>query len=92
MTPEITHDSAARRFETSVEDVRCVLDYQLAGSHMTITHTSVPASVGGRGIASALTRTAMDAARDNGWKVTPACTYAAAWLKRHPHYSDLSAG
>jgi predicted GNAT family acetyltransferase len=49
----------------------------------------VPAEVGGRGIASALVRAAMDAARAEGWKVVPACSYAAAWMQKHPEYRDL---
>ena len=67
----------------------CELDYTLADHVMTITHTGVPAEVGGRGIASALVQAAMDAARAERWKVVPACSYASAWIKRHPEYQDL---
>jgi predicted GNAT family acetyltransferase len=45
--------------------------------------------VGGRGIASALVQAAMEVARAEGWKVVPACSYAAAWMRRHPEYRDL---
>jgi predicted GNAT family acetyltransferase len=45
--------------------------------------------VGGRGIASALVQAAMDAARAEGWKVVPACSYASVWITRHPEYQDL---
>ncbi|MGB3268694.1 MAG: GNAT family N-acetyltransferase [Rhodanobacter sp.] len=85
----IRHDRAARRFHTEVDGVTCVLDYGLASAVMTITHTEVPAEVGGRGIASALVRAALDAARAEGWKVVPACSYAAAWMHKHPEYRDL---
>jgi predicted GNAT family acetyltransferase len=33
----------------------------------------------------------MDTARSEGWKVVPACSYAAAWMQRHPDYADLLA-
>jgi hypothetical protein len=56
---------------------------------MTITHTGVPAEVGGRGIASALVQAALETARGEGWKVLPACSYAVAWMQRHPAYADL---
>ena len=91
MSLDITHDSEAHRFTTLVEGKQCVLDYRLAGQQMTISHTGVPADVGGRGIASALTREAVETARAKSWKVTPACSYAAAWLKRHREYDDLLA-
>ncbi|MEI7036279.1 GNAT family N-acetyltransferase [Fulvimonas yonginensis] len=88
---EIRHDPRAQRFETRVEGQLCELDYRLAGSVMTITHTGVPSAVEGRGIASALTQAAMETARASGWKVVPACAYAAAWLRRHPEFADLQA-
>jgi uncharacterized protein len=91
----IQHDRRAHRFETHVEGARCELDYTLtpgAGSDiMTITHTGVPAEVGGRGIAAALVEAALNAAREEGWKVVPACSYAAVWMQRHPAYRDLLA-
>jgi uncharacterized protein len=91
----IQHDRRAQRFETRVEDARCELDYTLtpgAGPDiMTITHTGVPAEVGGRGIAAALVEAALNAAREEGWKVVPACSYAAVWMQRHPAYRDLLA-
>lgn len=91
MHPDIRHERAAGRFETRVEGALCVLDYRLADGLMTITHTGVPPQVEGRGIASALTQAAMETARAEGWKVVPACSYAAAWLRRHPEFADLRA-
>ena len=91
MSYAIEHDRVAHRFQTEVDRVPCVLDYLLAAGVMTITHTGVPAEVGGRGIAAALTRSALDTARSEGWKVVPACSYAAAWMQRHPDYADLLA-
>jgi uncharacterized protein len=91
MSFDIRHDSASRRFETVVDGQHCELDYRLAGKVMTITHTGVPVAVEGRGIASALTQAAMDTARAEGWSVVPACSYAAAWLRRHPEFADLRA-
>jgi len=91
MSFDIRHDPAAQRFETFVDGQRCELDYRLAGKVMTITHTGVPAPVEGRGIASALTQAAMQAARSEGWKVTPACSYAVSWMARHPESADLRA-
>jgi hypothetical protein len=89
MTPAIRHDRSAHRFETTVDGSHCELDYVLTAGVMTITHTGVPDAVGGRGIASALVEAALETAREEGWKVVPACSYAAAWMRRHPDYDDL---
>ncbi|MEO8810224.1 MAG: GNAT family N-acetyltransferase [Rhodanobacter sp.] len=91
MSPVIEHNRDAQRFEARVEDLLCELDYSLSDKLMTITHTGVPSEVGGHGVASALTQAAMDAARAEGWKVVPACSYARAWMTRHPQYDDLRA-
>lgn len=91
MSLAIQHDRAAHRFEVSVDGAHCVLEYELADGVMTITHTGVPTQVGGRGIASALMAAAMAAARAEHWKVVPACSYAAAWVQRHPDSRDLLA-
>ena len=96
MSYDIQHQPNERRFATSVDMELCVLDYTLSpsasGEVMTITHTEVPPPVEGRGIASALVKVALDHARAQGWKVRPACSYANAWMRRHPDYEDLRAG
>ncbi len=91
----IDHDSNAHRFSTEVEGHRAFLEYTLTDTVMTITHTKVPQPIGGRGIAAELMRSALSAARAAGWSVNPACSYAAAYMHRHPdayerqHEEDL---
>ena len=58
---------------------------------MTITHTIVPAAIGGRGIAGQLVQAALDHARSAGLKVAPECSYADDWMRTHPEYEDLRA-
>ena len=87
----VHHDASRHRFETSVDGHGCELDYRLAGDVMTITHTGVPSAVGGRGIAAEMTRVALETARSNGWRVIPACSYAAAYMRRHPEFESLRA-
>jgi predicted GNAT family acetyltransferase len=89
--PAIRHDTAGHRFSTIVDGHDCVIDYRLAGSVMTITHTGVPEQVGGRGIAAQLMAAALDAARAAGWTVVPACSYALHFMAKHPEYADLRA-
>ena len=94
---QIEHDRAAHQFSTVVDGERAVLDYGLDGNTMTITHTGVPQPIAGRGIAAELVRRALAAARSQGWKVVPACSYAADYMAKHPeecadfrqHESDL---
>ena len=91
MDYDIRLNSDASRFETTVDDQLCVLDYRLDGEVITMTRVLVPPPVEGRGIAGALTRHALDHSREQGWQVIPRCPYVAAWIKRHPDYADLVA-
>ena len=84
----IDHDTNAHRFITEVDGQRAVLEYVLADAVMTITHTRVPAAIGGRGIAAELMRAALNAARAAGWTVNPVCSYAAAYMRRHPDAAE----
>jgi predicted GNAT family acetyltransferase len=79
----VEHNPTTRRFSTEVDGLTAVLDYQLADGVMTITHTGVPAAIGGRGIAAELMRAALKIARAADWTVDPACSYAAAYMRRH---------
>ena len=85
------HDALGGEFHAQHDGVRAVLEYELAERVMSINHTRVPEAIGGRGIAAALTRAALDHARSAGWRVRPLCSYAAAYLRRHPEDADLLA-
>ena len=91
MTLPIDHETDKCRFSTTVDSHLCVLEYELTGKVMTITHTRVPQAVGGKGIAADLTRTALDTARQQQWRVIPQCSYAAVYIKRHPEYAELTS-
>jgi predicted GNAT family acetyltransferase len=87
--PTVVHIPERSRFEAIVEGQVSELDYSLDGKVMTILHTGVPSALGGRGIAAELTRVAFATARSQGWKIIPACSYAAAYMQRHPEEADL---
>jgi predicted GNAT family acetyltransferase len=90
MDVSVEHDQESRRFHAEVEGHRAVVTYRLDDGRMTILHTGVPQAIEGRGIAGALTRAALDAARREGWRVDPQCAYAAAFVRRHgKSYADL---
>ncbi|KMM73986.1 acetyltransferase [Xanthomonas sp. NCPPB 1128] len=87
----IAHDPQQRRFTLEVDGHRAELDYVLEQGRMVITHTGVPAPIGGRGLAAQLVTAALEHAQAQGWKVVPACSYAAVFVQRHPQYAALLA-
>ena len=91
MTFAIEHLIERGRFQVVVEGATCVADYQLQGGVMLITHTEVPPRLQGRGIAAALVQAALAHAREHGLKVSPLCSYARAYMQRHPDTQELLA-
>jgi predicted GNAT family acetyltransferase len=84
----ISHDQNATRFSTEVEGQLAELDYTVAGNVMTITHTRVPQPIAGRGVAADLMRAALKFAADQEWSINPACSYAAAYMRKHGQSAD----
>ncbi|MEP6883381.1 MAG: GNAT family N-acetyltransferase [Gammaproteobacteria bacterium] len=80
----INHDTTTNRFTTTVEGHLAVLDYTRSGDVMSITHTNVPPAIEGRGIAAELMSAALSFAQSEGWQVNPTCSYAVAYLRKHP--------
>ena len=89
MVITVVDNTAARRFETTVNGLLCVLEYRIDGRTLVLRHTEVPDALSGHGIAAALAKFAMDSARERGMDVVPICAYVTAWIRRHPEYADL---
>lgn len=54
-------------------------------------HTIVPPEIGGRGVAARLVEAMIADAREQGFRIKPACSYVAAAFGRHPEWADLRA-
>jgi uncharacterized protein len=86
---EVKNNTRAGRFEVQIDGNLAVLDYQLDGQVMTITHTEVPEALGGRGIAGQMAQTALDFAKANQYSVLPLCSFINTYIRRHPEYQNL---
>jgi predicted GNAT family acetyltransferase len=77
------------RFELERDGLVAYLEYNLAGKVLQLIHTEVPEALRGKGMASALAESALEWAREHEVKVDVICPTVAAYLKKHPEYSDL---
>jgi predicted GNAT family acetyltransferase len=78
------------RFEVRLgERVVGLASYHVENGVMTLPHTEVDPSVGGRGIGSALVAGVLDAARERGVHVLPYCSFIRHYIQQHPDYADL---
>ena len=80
----------AHRYEARAgDDLAGTAAYVRTPEVIAFIHTEVGDSYEGRGIGSALARTALDDARAQGLQVLAICPFIAGWLARHPEYDDL---
>jgi predicted GNAT family acetyltransferase len=83
---EIKHQPEARRVWTDIDGYTAYVEYELDQDSLNILHTIVPPPLEGQGIASQLVKFTYDHALQQGLKIKATCSYAVAWLKRHPEY------
>jgi len=91
-TLSVRHNRARKRFETESEGLTAFLEYSERDGVWILTHTFVSKALRGRGIAGILTQSAIEIAERENRKVDPQCSYAAAYLQKHPEYGHLRAG
>lgn len=88
--PTIVDAPERSRFEISADGTPAgFAAYRLRGEVITFTHTEIDDAFEGRGLGGRLVRAALDAARDRGLAVHPACPFVRAWIGKHPDYRDL---
>lgn len=80
---------AEHRFELEADGDTAIAAYEIAGDTITFTHTVVPPALEGKGVGSQLVAYALAQARERNLKVIPACSFVAAYVKRHPDLADL---
>ena len=65
------------------------LTWKLRGTARVADHTLLPPEIGGRGVAGKLVEALIADAREQGFRIVPACSYVAAAFARHPEWADL---
>ncbi|MGC9451152.1 MAG: GNAT family N-acetyltransferase [Oceanipulchritudo sp.] len=66
-----------------------ILSYTIEGDRHLFDHTEVPPELRGQGVAAELATAALEHARENGWRVVPACSYIEVFIRRNREYADL---
>lgn len=88
--------TAAHRFEQGFFDAEGELhavfaDYAVQGDARVILHVEADPALRGSGAAGRFMQAMAEHARAEKLKLVPRCSYAVAWLKRHPEFDDIVA-
>lgn len=87
---KVVHNPDASRFETTIDGKLSKLDYLQNGRNFVITHVGVHPALRGQGVAGKIVEVGIEYARKNSFRVVPMCSYAAAYIRRHPEYAELT--
>jgi predicted GNAT family acetyltransferase len=90
--PAIVDNAAERRYEARLDgELAGWVDYGRVQNRLVALHTEVLPAFEGRGVASALVRHVLAAAREAGNTITPRCPFFARHFERHPEDRDVLA-
>jgi predicted GNAT family acetyltransferase len=87
---EVTQNEAEHRFETWIDGYLSKLDYIQDGKNFVITHVGVSPELRGQGIAGKIVQVGLEYAKKESLRVVPMCSYAAAYIRKHPEYAELT--
>lgn len=86
MKYNVVHKKEDNIFEVDINGISNILRYEMEGKRMVFFTTFVDESLEGNGIASKLTKTALEYAIANGFTIVPMCSFTQAYIKRHKEY------
>lgn len=86
---QVVKNDEAGQFEVRLGDETAFAEFRMVQGGMILPHTVVPEAFEGKGVASALARTALGYAREHGLKVIPTCTFMAGYIRKHPEWHDI---
>lgn len=91
---EVVDNPEQDRYEARIDGALAGFsEYQLTPKLVVFTHTEVLPEFEGQGVASALTKFALDDIRNQGVReVLPVCPFVKRWIGRHRDYVPLVFG
>ena len=81
---ELVDNVARGRLEMAVEGQVVFADYRRQGDTLFIDHVEAPVPLRGTGAAGRFMTELTRFAREEGVRLAPICSYAVAWIARHP--------
>jgi predicted GNAT family acetyltransferase len=91
MSQGVSDNISRSRFELVEQGQVAFADYVLRDGVLVIPHVEAPVPLRGTGAAGRLMTGVLELIRERGLKVVPVCSYAAAFIRRHPEHQDLLA-
>jgi uncharacterized protein len=85
----VVDNAERRRFELEEAGELAFANYRREGGKLVIPYVEAAPALRGTGAAGRLMEGVLAAARAEGLRVVPICSYAAAYIRRHREHHDL---
>ncbi|UQU67112.1 N-acetyltransferase [Couchioplanes caeruleus] len=90
MDVTVQDNPGRNRFELLLDgEVGGFADYRRRDGAVVVVHSEVDPAHRGQGLGAELARGTLDAFRERGEKVVPACAFFARYVADHPEYGDI---
>ena len=85
----VKDNTSRARFELEEKGLIAFAEYHRAGRNVVIPHVEAPPALRGTGTAARLMAGIVDLARSESFKITPTCSFAKLWFRRHKDAADV---
>ena len=85
----VIDNTALSRFELEEDGLVAFANYRRSAGYVTIPHVEAAPALRGKGTAGRLMNGVVEIARAHGFKISPTCTYAVLWFRRHKDSADV---
>lgn len=89
MSTPVVDNPERSQYELAVDGQIVFARYRRKDNVVSILHVEAPVALRGSGASGRLMQGIMELARAKQDKLIPLCSYAAAWMQRHPENADL---
>lgn len=86
---EVVDNASKSQYEARIENAIAKIEYKKEEGKIYLTHTEVPQSLAGKGIASKLLSKVLEDIERKELKLIPLCSFVASYLQRHPEWNKL---
>lgn len=86
---KLTDNTVEKRYEFDLNGETAAIEYIRESDVITLTHTFVPETHQGQGIAAELTEAVLTDARKKGLRVIPRCSYVAQYIFSRPEWEEI---
>ena len=89
MDYQLIDNKEAKQFEFHIDGLVPRIEYIRTKDKIFLTHTEVPTALEGKGIGSAIIKSALEQVEKEELTLVPLCPFVAAYIKKHPEWRKL---